>query len=77
MNQAIEARIVRQTEKALLVTIVTARGDQREVWLPKSQIKPEGRVIWLSDWLLENKRREVGGIVTLDRTIAGQMSAGG
>lgn len=70
----IEKLIKRESDKAILVTVTTARGNRADVWFPRSQVAIEGRVIWVADWLLDKKRAEVGGIVTLDPTAA-QLAA--
>lgn len=70
----IEKRIRRETDKALLVQVVTGRGDYRDVWFPKSQAEIAGNVIWVASWLLDKKAHEVGGIITINRDIA-QMIA--
>lgn len=68
---AIEALVKRETDKAILVACVGCRGERKEVWLPKSQVRREGNVIWVAAWLRDAK----GGFVTLDPTIAAQMAA--
>jgi len=75
MTKAIEKLIRRETEKALLVEVVTGRGNHAQVWLPKSQVAIKGRVIEIADWLLAKKAAEIGGIITLDVSVAAQLAA--
>ena len=70
----IEKSIRRETDKALLVTVVTGQGDYRDVWFPKSQVEVKGHIIWVAAWLLDKKAHEVGGIITTNRDVAAQMS---
>ncbi len=71
----IERLIVRQTEKALLITTTTTRG-MRDVWFPRSQVEISGEIVWVADWLLTAKARELGvAIITVDRAIAATMAA--
>ena len=71
----IEALIEGSTEKALKITVTTARGTMRSVWFPKSQVQIRGGIAWVPAWLIAKKDPEVGCIITVDRTIALAMSA--
>lgn len=71
---AIEALVQRETEKALLIEVVTGRGDHRQVWFPKSQIRQEGKVVWMPGWLRDAKAREIGGMITLDPAVAARLA---
>lgn len=73
--QAPKGFIRRETEKALLIQVVTGRGNVAEVWFPRSQIEVRGDIAWVASWLLAKKASEVGGIITLDREVALQMEA--
>lgn len=73
--EASQGQIRRQTDKALLIQVVTGRGNIAEVWFPRSQIEIKGTVAWVADWLVAKKSAEIGGIITLDRSIARQMEA--
>jgi hypothetical protein len=62
--------IRRETDKALLIDVLTGRGDHRSVWFPKSQLALVGNVAWVKTWCLDAKAREVGGINRINRDIA-------
>lgn len=65
MRKLLDATILKETEKAALVdvTLDSATGQRgAKVWFPKSQIRiiPGGSV-HVSEWILEQKERELGG----------------
>ena len=65
VTRYIEKVIVRETEKAVLVSIYSCDGPG-QVWLPKSQVTIEEDRIEVPQWLLDAKGRDVGPIVTLN-----------
>jgi hypothetical protein len=76
MTKAIQLpRIIRETEKAILVQVTTGRGNHVETWFPRSQVEIKGKALFIADWLLEKKSRELGGIITLDKSVVDQLIA--
>ena len=60
---AIGNSTIRETEKAILVRVCTLRGIETDVWFPKSQVRSEGHVLWVPEWLLKAKGRDLGSLV--------------
>lgn len=73
--EAPKGMIRRETEKALLIQVTTGRGTIAEVWFPRSQIEIRENIAWVASWLLAKKSAEIGGIITLDPTVAREMEA--
>lgn len=61
--------IERKTEKAMLVRVVTVRGE-RNIWFPISQTQTHNGFVWAKEWIVESKGREVSPIITTDSRIA-------
>lgn len=57
-----DAQIVKESEKALRISVMIGDERRTEVWFPKSQVEFKGEEIWVSAWILEQKDREVCGL---------------
>lgn len=57
---ALEANIVRESEKAILVRCFCMRAGYHDVWFPKSQVSIEGGFIFGPTWLADAKARDTG-----------------
>lgn len=58
MNQLESAKVVRQTEKAVLVSTLFGDEFRKDIWFPKSQIRIEDNKVFASDWILNQKEKE-------------------
>lgn len=61
MTKHIDKKIVRETEKAILVWCLTLRGE-KNIWFPRSQVAIHENSIELTDWIAEEKQAEYGYI---------------
>lgn len=67
--KTIQARIIRETEKAALLNVNVFKASNcenikesfREIWMPKSQIEINGETIKASDWIINAKNDELNG----------------
>lgn len=66
-------RIARETDKAILIQCVNARGAYRDVWFPKSQVEVANGILWAPEWLVDAKARDIGGLITISRDVAQQI----
>lgn len=58
MSQLEAAKVVKESEKAVMVSILFGDEFRKDVWFPKSQIKIEGGKVFASDWILSQKEKE-------------------
>jgi len=60
--QLVDAEILRETEKAIFcdLTVDTHLSlRSKKVWLPKSQIKIEDKIVKIKEWFLNQKEKEI------------------
>jgi hypothetical protein len=55
------AKLIRETEKAALISVKFGDEFRREVWFPKTALRIEGEKIAAASWVIDAKTREHGG----------------
>lgn len=55
------AKLIRETEKAALISVKFGDEYRRDVWFPKTAIRIEGDKIAAASWVIDAKTREHGG----------------
>ncbi len=58
MEKIISAKLVRETEKAVLLNVAFGDEFQKDVWFPRSQIKLDEGCWFASAWILAAKERD-------------------
>ena len=59
-EKMIGATVRRESEKAILVSVLYGDVAKKDVWMPKSQVEVREDGVWASSWILDQKSEMFG-----------------